>query len=138
MFNETPKSRSHVSKMGFGVVPSVSDGVLNLHSQREGTTSEQMSKMGEETNKRYVQRDSKVSESSVQNWTAVRNDFSVPLYLCGKNGSVQGHSKHSELFEKTEKHYVQRHSKVSESSVKKEVLGGLCSVITGIGVGCPK
>ncbi len=46
MFNETPKSRSHVSKMGFVVVPSVSDGVLNPPSPREGTTPEQMSKMG--------------------------------------------------------------------------------------------
>jgi len=38
--NETPKSRSHVSKMGFVVVPSVSDGVLNLPSQREGAIPE--------------------------------------------------------------------------------------------------
>ena len=62
LFNETPKSRSRVSKMVFVVVPSVSDGVLNPPSQREGTIPEQMSKMGEETNNRYVQRDSKVSE----------------------------------------------------------------------------
>ena len=45
LFNETPKSRSRVSKMVFVVVPSVSDGVLNPPSQREGTTPEQMSKM---------------------------------------------------------------------------------------------
>ena len=35
-----------MSKMVFGVVPSVSDGVLNPPSPREGTTPEQMSKMG--------------------------------------------------------------------------------------------
>ena len=66
MFNETPKSRSRVSKMRLSdvqnVVPSVSDGVLNPPSRREGTLPEQMSKMVEETNNRYVQRDSKVSE----------------------------------------------------------------------------
>ncbi len=46
-------------KCGFGVVPSVPDG-LTLGMSR-------MSKMGEETNSRSVQRDSKVSESCVQN-----------------------------------------------------------------------
>ena len=64
---DTPKSRSRVSKIGrlsglfagagmskmcsvrvqnvFFVVPSVSDGGLNLPSQREGATTEQVSKM---------------------------------------------------------------------------------------------
>ena len=35
------------------------------------------------------------------------------------NSSAQGLSKHSELFEETEKHYVQQDSKVSESGVPK-------------------
>ena len=46
--NEPPKSRSHVSKMGFVVVPSVSDGVLNLPSQREGATTEHSAQWGPE------------------------------------------------------------------------------------------
>jgi len=57
--NETPKSRSHMSKMGFVVVPSVSDGLTQGMSR--------MSKMCEKTNKRCAQRASKVSESCVQN-----------------------------------------------------------------------
>jgi len=57
--NRCVEDASNLSEMWFCAVPSVSDGLTQGMSR--------MSKMCEKTNKRCAQRDSKVSESCVQN-----------------------------------------------------------------------
>ena len=109
-------------KCGFIVVPSVSDGVLNLPSQREGATPERVSKMWV----RRVQNvfccstvrigrgfKSSLSERGSYTGTGVQNvtgEWREQM----ENSYAQRHSNVSESWEKNEKHYVQRHSKSSE------------------------
>ncbi len=77
LFNDYPKCRSRVSKIGFVVAPSVSDGLTQ--------TGSKMSRMFEKTEKRYAQRDSNGSESGVQmSLGCVQNGFCCSAVRLGR------------------------------------------------------